>query len=67
MLFSPSYEILDPKYVNIFTFSNIVLSVIILLLIGTYPLNAITLDFSGDTFIPNCSILIFILYDTFLH
>jgi hypothetical protein len=40
------YEILHPKYVNIFTCSNIVLSITILLLIGTWPLNAITLDFS---------------------
>jgi hypothetical protein len=46
MFFSPSYEILQPKYVNVFTCSNIISPITILLLFGMCPSNAITLDFS---------------------
>jgi len=46
--FSSLYEILHPKYVNVFTYSNKVLPTAILLLIGICILNVIILDFSGN-------------------
>jgi len=42
----------QPKYVNIFTCSSIVLSVTIFPLIGTCPLNVISSGSSGDIIIP---------------
>jgi hypothetical protein len=48
MFFSSSCEILYPKYVNGFHCSEVVFSIKVLLLIGSAPLNAITLEFSGD-------------------
>jgi len=45
-------------FVNIFTCSNVVLPITILLLIRTYPLNTISLAFSGDIFIPTCFVVL---------
>jgi len=55
MSFLPSYDIWHPKYMTVFTYSSLILSITILLLIGTPPppLNAITLDLSGDIPISN--------------
>jgi len=51
------YEILHPKYMKLFACANI--SVKTLLLIGTCPLNAVTLDFNGNISIQNCFVVFY--------
>jgi hypothetical protein len=43
---------------NVFTSSNMVLAITTLLLMKTCLLNVTALDFSGDTYIPNCFVLL---------
>lgn len=58
-----SYEMLHSKYVNVFTFSSIVISITILLLTGMCPLNAMDLVSSGHIFIQNCSVMLCKVYN----
>jgi len=58
-----SYEILHPNYVNIFTCSTVILSVTLLLLTGTCPVNANTWDVSRDISIPNCFVVLCKVYN----
>jgi hypothetical protein len=53
MSFSSWYEKFQPRYVKVFTCSNIVLSITILLLIGSVPLKVMILGFWREISVPN--------------
>jgi len=64
MLFSSLYEILHSKNKKVLTCSNLVLSIIVLLMMETHPLNAIILDFSGDNSIQNYFVVLCQVYNS---
>jgi hypothetical protein len=43
---------------NVCTWSSIVLSITVLIVTGTCPLNAVTSDFGVGIFIPNCLVVL---------
>jgi hypothetical protein len=43
---------------NTFTCYSVGFSATILLLVAMFPLNAITLEFNGENFVPNCSVVL---------
>jgi hypothetical protein len=59
MCFSSWYEMLQPRYVKVFTCSNIMLSIIIFLRIGSFPLKALkkrrNLNYEYRTFLSSSS------------
>jgi len=54
------YESWHSKYMNVFTWDSIVLSII---LFGTCPLNTITSHLRGDIFIQNCFVVLCKVYN----